>query len=699
MAQLKDTVVSGSLRATDTIYTGTVQLDKLFTITGGSGTAYSAGTNGQVLAVNSNNIAYWKSLTASDVSGTVTISHGGTGTSTAPTQGGVIYASSTSAYASTSAGTSGQFLKSNGTSAPSWASLSEANRTTAGIVTAQGTTQYFGGNKVFCGYLYRRACTINGDATQYPGDTWLQNNAGTVVAEYWYDCGDPTNITYGKYSWRQYSYKTTPDTTTTGKYETFSLPAVTAGLTDNASYNILTTKSLITIAQGGTGTGTAPTKGGVIYASSTSAYASTAAGTSGQFLKSNGANAPTWSDLNIADIKPLVTKHYDSTSFYATTSGDSATATFFFMSVKPNSWDIPWRVRFKAHTTCHSYSDRQSITYCTLSGRRDGVVFANWNENVNAAHYYIGVMILKQAGFNAGLGHAVGIDIRNGNNYTNSAYYRTFDIDYYDCENCTITLLDTPVLRDQWTNYNTTNYNGISEYDAVSRGLQESGDVNTREALYINYPRVSTGSTGIGRYTLFMEAYDGTYQSITSTFNNQGTSHVINTVRFNPKNVFYSNRSSDIAANNTGDGSNSWMYSQTDLIDLRWSLNCGTTLTARTPIYLVGTIDNDGLFTLDSSSTTSYYTQTIPTTENGKIYIYLGMVYNDGSPYRTCLEEKNQLYWYKNGAFRLYTGNVIGNAGHSLIVNSSGIKIQTGNTPIANPVTLTATSTGGWLWS
>ena len=141
MAQLKDTVVSGSLRATDTIYTGTVQLDKLFTITGGSGTAYSAGTNGQILAVNSNNIAYWKSLTASDVSGTVTISHGGTGTSTAPTQGGVIYASSTSAYASTSAGTSGQFLKSNGTSAPSWASLPEANRTTAGIVTAQGTTQ------------------------------------------------------------------------------------------------------------------------------------------------------------------------------------------------------------------------------------------------------------------------------------------------------------------------------------------------------------------------------------------------------------------------------------------------------------------------------------------------------------------------------------------------------------------------------
>lgn len=47
------------------------------------------------------------------------------------------------------------------------------------------------------------------------------------------------------------------------------------------------------VAQGGTGSTASPTKGGIIYASSTTAYASTAAGTAGQLLVSNGANAPT----------------------------------------------------------------------------------------------------------------------------------------------------------------------------------------------------------------------------------------------------------------------------------------------------------------------------------------------------------------------------------------------------------------------
>lgn len=36
------------------------------------------------------------------------------------------------------------------------------------------------------------------------------------------------------------------------------------------------------------------------------------------------------------------------------------------------------------------------------------------------------------------------------------------------------------------------------------------------------------------------------------------------------------------------------------LIDYRYTLNCGTTLTAKSPLYLVGTIDNNG-FKLDTT--------------------------------------------------------------------------------------------------
>ena len=54
------------------------------------------------------------------VTGTLPVGNGGTGTATAPTAWGVVYAASTSAYANTAAGTSGYVLKSNGTSAPTW---------------------------------------------------------------------------------------------------------------------------------------------------------------------------------------------------------------------------------------------------------------------------------------------------------------------------------------------------------------------------------------------------------------------------------------------------------------------------------------------------------------------------------------------------------------------------------------------------
>ena len=64
---------------------------------------------------------------------------------------------------------------------------------------------------------------------------------------------------------------------------------------------------IIETQYGGTGTSSAPSKGGIIYGASTSAYASTAAGKNGQYLKSNGAEAPAWTTfstltLNVKNI-------------------------------------------------------------------------------------------------------------------------------------------------------------------------------------------------------------------------------------------------------------------------------------------------------------------------------------------------------------------------------------------------------------
>jgi Chaperone of endosialidase len=60
-------------------------------------------------------------------------------------------------------------------------------------------------------------------------------------------------------------------------------------------YRVTDSSVTVAVGNGGTGTTTAPTPGGVVYGASSTAYGITAAGTSGQVLLSGAAGAPTWS--------------------------------------------------------------------------------------------------------------------------------------------------------------------------------------------------------------------------------------------------------------------------------------------------------------------------------------------------------------------------------------------------------------------
>jgi len=77
---------------------------------------------------------------ASIITGTVAVANGGTGQSSALVAGGVVYGASSTAMAITAAGSSGQVLTSNGTSAPTWA----ANAATVSITddTTTNATRY-----------------------------------------------------------------------------------------------------------------------------------------------------------------------------------------------------------------------------------------------------------------------------------------------------------------------------------------------------------------------------------------------------------------------------------------------------------------------------------------------------------------------------------------------------------------------------
>ena len=117
--------------------------------------------------------------------------------------------------------------------------IPSASISASGVVTTG--PQRFRGKKSF------EYPIITSKDSRYLGIEYYHHNGSTMVGDHWYDVGDNTNITAGKYYWRQYSPNTTANTSTTGFHETFSLPGVTVGRTDSASYEIFTSKSYTTL--------------------------------------------------------------------------------------------------------------------------------------------------------------------------------------------------------------------------------------------------------------------------------------------------------------------------------------------------------------------------------------------------------------------------------------------------------------------
>ena len=158
----------------------------------------------------------------------------------------------------------------------------------------------------------------------------------------------------------------------------------------------------------------------------------------------------------------------------------------------------------------------------------------------------------------------------------------------------------------------------------------------------------NASATTVYRYTLIMKKTTGsnpTWVSLVTSSSN-GTSKTRYTGGLYPDEIFYmsSNVSSSPYGYNSG-ASTGDSYAALGF-DLRYSTNCGSTLVIGKPVYLVGEINSlDGLFYLDST----WWTQTEPTTEDGKIYIYLGKAYSTTNVY---LVEKNPLMRYYRGAFR-----------------------------------------------
>lgn len=372
----------------------------------------------------------------------------------------------------------------------------------------------------------------------------------------------------------------------------------------------------------------------------------------------------------------------------------TSNATFYFGKIVPTGYYDQWQIKYRIAAIAAG-DNRAKATYeIFLMGSESALnAYYCYNSIQNSSYrpmYYHALYRATSTGM-ATYGHIIGADMESSWNRTTAANSRTFTIEILDTQNCTFTFFDSALKYASVPGTGSTNYSGISLMNGAESGLQETGDANSRGDNYINYT-YQYPKTALYRYQICFSMRDERRHILpTNAVNNapSNTSKALTTEAFDPfgEIYFYNSTTTVNADANIG---NQLLYRQC-LADLRYSFNIAGTsashLTAYMPVYVVATPQADGTAKLASTP----LSQTLPTSEDGLIYIYLGQVYPDTYPYRCELRFGHPVYWYKNGAVELYvpplnvaTTNVIGGvkvpsgSGLSISSGSLGLNIGTG---------------------
>lgn len=182
--------------------------------------------------------------------------------------------------------------------------------------------------------------------------------------------------------------------------------------------------------------------------------------------------------------------------------------------------------------------------------------------------------------------------------------------------------------------------------DAISSGNDRTGwiieniyDSTNTYQLRKYYTRYKTKSA-LYRYMICFINKDDELIPANNVSNSTATTKALTTESFMlSKGIYYYNSTTTVAAANyTG---NATLYQQLGLVDLRYSFNTGTTLTANKPVYLVVTPQTDGQVKLASTP----IAQTLPTSATNNLYVFLGTAYDN---YRIELTIKHPIYVYRN---------------------------------------------------
>lgn len=154
-------------------------------------------------------------------------------------------------------------------------------------------------------------------------------------------------------------------------------------------------------------------------------------------------------------------------------------------------------------------------------------------------------------------------------------------------------------------------------------------------------------NSAVYRYQLLFQVDENKLTPLNNVNNSTATNKAMLTgVDFLPfGRIYYFNSTTNIAANGN---MNTALYSRYQF-DLRYSLNCGQTLTAHRDLYLKCVKQSNGKFRI---ATDPCWTQTLPSTNDGYYYIRLGRTY---STYQMYLDEEHPIYYHDGTGIVQYT--------------------------------------------
>ncbi len=242
-------------------------------------------------------------------------------------------------------------------------------------------------------------------------------------------------------------------------------------------------------------------------------------------------------------------------------------------------------------------------------------------------------------------------------------------------------------------------YNASDDCFNVHADYNTDGSYNVRWNNYVIANNIAGTGTAWHGYQLVIEGADGKFYPVTEG-GSTGNTNTVSTVelRVGGTILFYDNATDRTAGQET---TNVYSARKTGRME-HWNNRDSGWATDNMPVYLVATKNSNGNFVLDNTSYTSFLTQDLPTSDDGKYYIKIGWMNDTDDDFR--LEINHPIYIYKNGAIREW-GGYASNADNadqldgveaSSFLRSDATDTATGALTFGNTITLNGSQTGSY---